>query len=96
MSVGQFVRERREHEGLSQTALARLMSGNGRRWYQNTVSRVEQGERGVDAIEIARLAHILRFGVAELFVYVPTPEPCETCENRPPAGFQCTNCGRSA
>ena len=47
-AFGASVRSRRQALGLSQNRLAELMREQGRKkWHQNTVSRLEKGERSV-------------------------------------------------
>lgn len=54
-AFGASVRARRQALGLSQSRLAELMREHGQtNWYQNTVSRLEKGERSVITLGDAR------------------------------------------
>ena len=59
---GAVFRKLRRENGLSQAALAELMVGNGWPWYQNTVCRVERGERPLSLGEAFDLATL--YGVS--------------------------------
>jgi transcriptional regulator with XRE-family HTH domain len=53
------VRALRDHQGISQAALARAMKERGHSWYQATVHRVESGVQPVSIEEATGLAAIL-------------------------------------
>lgn len=55
MKLGPKIKSFRTAQGMSQTELARKMSERcSTRWYQNTVSRVEQGDREVKTLQELR------------------------------------------
>ena len=62
------IRETRERLGLSQGELARRMAELGWPYWQQTVRRVESGERKVSVGEAAALARILRADVGRLML----------------------------
>jgi transcriptional regulator with XRE-family HTH domain len=56
---GVNLRSLREAKGISQAALAKLMSEKGFAWHQSTVARVERGAQPLRAAELAAAAGIL-------------------------------------
>lgn len=84
------VRYRREQAGLSQADIAAMMAEAGYAWHPQTAHRVEHGQRKVTIGEALTLADRLSFSVAGL------NGMCETCQDSPPDGFTCSNCGKSA
>lgn len=66
--LGGAVRSLRAQHRVSQAVVAELMRGNGHQWYQNTVVRVERGERTLAVSEAIDLAAIYGVSLDELVV----------------------------
>jgi len=60
---GTMLRRLRRERGITQTALAELMTANSWPWHQTTVARIERGERAVDAGEAVDLADLYGFSI---------------------------------
>ena len=56
----------RRKGGVSQNALARLLSDQGFPFHQPTVARIEAGERGVSLNEAAAIAEVLELSLQEM------------------------------
>jgi len=83
---------------MSQYALAREMEDRGWPWRQQTVARLETGQRMVRLGEAATLARMLRIDatLADLAEGTGTlPDLCARCQDNPPSGFTCNTCGRA-
>ena len=91
----QIIREGRTALGLSQSHLAKLMTGYGFPWRQQTVVPIENGERSVNIGEAAALAVILHLDAKLSTLGAELPQLCGTCMGEPPAGFTCDTCGKS-
>ena len=64
--VGRAVRNLRAEHRVSQAVVAELMRANGHQWYQNTVVRVERGERTLGFREAADLADMFGASLGEI------------------------------
>ncbi|MGH3370818.1 MAG: helix-turn-helix domain-containing protein [Nocardioidaceae bacterium] len=84
--------EQRKNLGMSQTDVAKAMHNLGFRWHQVTVGRVESGVRPLRLDEGFALAGL--FGI-DLTTF-RFDAVCQSCFNRPPAGFTCNACGGSS
>jgi transcriptional regulator with XRE-family HTH domain len=61
------LRTLRERADLSQSGLAAEMSKRGHHWHQQTVGKTEDGERKIEAAELADLAAILGVPIPRFF-----------------------------
>ena len=66
LTIAARVAARRHQADLSQTYVARQMQASGFAWHQQTVNKVERGERAVRLHEAPVLAAVLRTSVADL------------------------------
>lgn len=65
--VGERVRARREHLGISQPELGRRLEPLlGTAWPKQTVSSAEKGKRSFTASDLVALAHVLQLPVGDL------------------------------
>lgn len=60
------LREARETAGLSQSEVARAMQNEGFRWYQQTIAKVELGQRSLKIGEALALAGIIGLDPADV------------------------------
>lgn len=65
-ALGDRVRELRLARGLSQEALAQLMSAAGHSWHQTTAAKTEASARPIRVNEVVDLAHIFRVDPSDL------------------------------
>ena len=91
----QILKEARNGAGMSQGKLAKLMTGYGFPYYQQTVRRIEDAKRKVSVGEAAALAVILDLDVTLAELGTELGILCETCSDQPPKGFTCDTCGRA-
>lgn len=89
-----IIREARERLKMSQGELARQMAARGFPYYQQTIRRIEEGRRKVSVGEAVALAVTLRMdgALADLGAGL-APAPCPCCNDKPPAGMTCQECG---
>jgi transcriptional regulator with XRE-family HTH domain len=89
--IGRRIAVLRKRAGMSQEELGvRMGVVNGRCWPRQTVSLAEKGRRGLAAPEMLALSELLEVPIEQLFHGIP---PCEGCNDSPPAGFTCNDCG---
>lgn len=88
-------RHAREQKGWPQGRIAETMSALGWPWHQQTVARVEHGDRMVRLGEAVALAAILGIDLSAFAAGDSEPwRTCLRCGDRPPSGFTCNTCGR--
>ncbi|WP_334665855.1 helix-turn-helix transcriptional regulator [Streptomyces cyaneofuscatus] len=104
--VGRIVRDLRERQGISTTAMAQRLTALGRRISQSGVTRLETGQRRIDVDDLAALAAVLGVHPAALLPAAPTPEgPADACalhghsydshEISGPGPRVCNDCGHT-
>lgn len=70
--------------------LAEAVTAQGVPLTRSTLANLETGRRGdISTTELVAFARALQTTAGELL----EPSPCGTCQDAPPAGFQCTACG---
>lgn len=88
----------RRARGLTQSALVRAIQANGHHMHRSSLMRIEEGTTGkgglraVTVDELAWIAEALGADPATLL----TANTCPTCNDAPPQGFTCKNCGAGA
>lgn len=80
----------REQLDLTKTALSNRLRTLGRPMSLDVLTKIERGQRPVDADDLVAIASALGVSVVDLFG-VPA---CAQCAGEPPAGFTCNHCGR--
>lgn len=91
--VASYVKRWRKQSGLSQTRFAEHMLALGCDWGRTTVQKLETGGRvAVTVEELEALSRVM--GVSP--VALLEDRSCAHCGDRPPPGFTCNDCGRSA
>ena len=91
----EMVRGGRAVSRLPQSRVAKLMTGYGFPWGQQTVTRVETGSRTVSVGEAVTLAVVLRFDASLSKLGSSLRQLCAACAGEPPDGFTCNTCGRA-
>jgi len=91
--AGARFRALRKERGWSQQDVARRMG-----WSQATVTRLEAATRPTSLNEIAALAALYGLKLSDFLAGAPgSPRrACSHCRGRPPEGFTCNTCGKSA
>jgi transcriptional regulator with XRE-family HTH domain len=93
--VGHALRERiaaaRRAYRLTYVELSERLTNAGRRIPPLGLSRIERGERRVDADDLVAIAAALSVPVPVLLGLADTW--CKNCGGKPPAGFICSTCG---
>lgn len=85
----------REARGLNLSALARAIQANGHRMHRSSLVRIEVGRhatggrRPVTVDELVWIAEALGVDPCKLL----TASTCSTCNDAPPRGFTCKDCG---
>lgn len=64
--IGLAVRLEREHRGWSQADLAKRLSDEGSKWHQQTVMRLENGQRALRVRELMSLADVFAVSASTL------------------------------
>lgn len=82
------IRRLREERGFSYQRLSELLAELGRPIPTLGLSRLERGERRVDADDLVALAKALGTDIVQLLGL-----GCPACLDRPPSGFSCRTCG---
>lgn len=85
------IRTIREAHGFTYQWMADRLAEIGRPIPTLGLSRIENGERRVDADDLVALAQVLQVAVPDILGL-----GCSTCFGRPPRGFTCDTCGASA
>lgn len=92
-AVAANVRRLRKARRLNQQSVAARLTDVGRPMPASSVSKIESGDRRVDADDLAALARVLHVTPQQL---LDAPPSCTRCHGTPPAGFACNACGAGA
>lgn len=84
------VRQLRTARGLTQAALATMITEAGCPTSRAGLAVLEKGHRADPGIDLL-VAVSAAFGVPPMTLLAPFQ--CEACKGEPPAGFRCTTCG---
>jgi transcriptional regulator with XRE-family HTH domain len=92
-----LLREVREAHGMTQEKFAGEMAKRcDPIWRQQTVARVEHGQRAMRLGEAIAAADILGIDLGAFAAGRPVPcRICLNCSDEPPAGYTCNTCARS-
>jgi transcriptional regulator with XRE-family HTH domain len=85
------VRRLRKSRGLTYVELSRQLAVIGHPIVDTSLTKIEQGGRGINVDDLVALATVLKVSAAELL----GESECVTCQNKPGTGFTCNTCGRS-
>jgi len=97
-AVAAKVARLRRARGLSLRALSAAIQANGHRMNISSLTRIELGHHATGALrpitvdELVWLAEALGVGPDRLLA----TGPCPTCNDTPPHGFTCNDCGSEA
>lgn len=96
-AFGALLRQAREEYGMSQDKFAAEMARQcDPAWCQQTVTRVENGQRAIRLGEAIAAASILGIDLGAFAAGNPAPRRiCANCRDEPWPGFTCNECGRS-
>jgi len=93
-TFGAVLRTARINKGWSQQKLAVRMNHAGySSWQQATATRSERAGRPVPIGEVLVLASLLDIDLNALIVPIEPEPPCSRCDDEPPEGFTCNDCG---
>lgn len=92
-NVARNIRRFREGQGMTMKRFAELLKEAGRTGDVVSVRRVETLGRRVDVDDLVVIGRILNVEPADLMAEAP---PCRSCNDAPPPGFTCNNCGSTS
>lgn len=88
------IRRARRASGMSAHALADAVTACGYKVSRETLAGAENGLRATISVDlVVHAAHVLSVPVVSLLTDQPW---CERCNNNPPPGFTCNECGAGA
>jgi transcriptional regulator with XRE-family HTH domain len=97
-TVADNVRRLRSAQGMSGRALTRKIQENGHRFNQSSLQRIELGQHAQGSLRAVTVDELV--WLAEALDVPPTrllqDSKCPTCNDSPPQGFICRDCGIGA